>query len=328
MKRSLLALILLATPAFAQDEGGGFGWVSLPPLTLNSLLAQAGGTNTMNCRSPSAACRVGALTATTGAFSGLLTLSAGMNVTGTATFNSSVLVAGINDSGTSARVVIPNGALNTYIGEAANSGTNVGHLFKNTTTLSGSTRIAEFHNDSAAATAEAYIADNGALGLPDGVGLTYASEAVNFAYTSGNQAFNMNSTMWADAFAHSNTGSSLNLNSRTTDASASVAVRIAALNDITTAGRKLVSIGDNGTAAYAEKAFFDLNGALRVGVATLPTCAAANEWLQMGDPLSGVSTGKRSKLCLCTSDGGGTPAYVWQNLATGTLGTTTTCGSE
>lgn len=59
---------------------------------------------------------------------------------------------------------------------------------------------------------------------------------------------------------------------------------------------------------------------------SLPTCAAGKEWTVAADVLSGVATGKRSKICLCTSDGAS--AYKWQNLATATLGTTTTCGTE
>lgn len=61
--------------------------------------------------------------------------------------------------------------------------------------------------------------------------------------------------------------------------------------------------------------------------AALVTCAVAIEGTIATDILSGSSaTTKRTKLCLCSSDGSG--AYKWQNLATGTLGTTTTCGSE
>lgn len=67
---------------------------------------------------------------------------------------------------------------------------------------------------------------------------------------------------------------------------------------------------------------------LKLTPKTLPTCTSALEWTQLPDAASGVSTSKRSKMCMCTSDGGGTPAYAWQNLATGTIGTTTTCGTE
>lgn len=59
---------------------------------------------------------------------------------------------------------------------------------------------------------------------------------------------------------------------------------------------------------------------------TLGTCAVGVEGQLEADVLSGAATGKATKLCLCRSDGAST--YKWQNLATGTLGTTTTCGTE
>lgn len=62
--------------------------------------------------------------------------------------------------------------------------------------------------------------------------------------------------------------------------------------------------------------------------ATLEACRAGLEGLVSRDILAGGTTGKRTKLCLCTSDGAGSPAYAWQNLATGTVGTDTTCGTE
>jgi hypothetical protein len=62
---------------------------------------------------------------------------------------------------------------------------------------------------------------------------------------------------------------------------------------------------------------------------TLSTCNATTEGTVASDVASGsTTTSKRTKLCYCTSDGAGSPAYAWQNLATATLGTTTTCGTE
>ncbi len=96
---------------------------------------------------------------------------------------------------------------------------------------------------------------------------------------------------------------------------------------LTTAGAEMLSLyPDN---AATKKAAIDKDGTyIFYGNPTLRTCAAAIEGAVSRDVASGVSTGKRTKLCLCTSDGAGSPAYVWQNLATGTLGSTTTCGSE
>lgn len=65
---------------------------------------------------------------------------------------------------------------------------------------------------------------------------------------------------------------------------------------------------------------------LQLNSQTLATCAAGIEGELSVDVLSGVATGKRTKLCVCTSDG--SSAYKWQNAVTGTLGTTTTCGTE
>lgn len=45
----------------------------------------------------------------------------------------------------------------------------------------------------------------------------------------------------------------------------------------------------------------------------------------VGTIITHQPTGARTRACLCTSDGGGTPTYAWQNLATGTVGTSTTC---
>ncbi len=67
------------------------------------------------------------------------------------------------------------------------------------------------------------------------------------------------------------------------------------------------------------------------GVATTPrralsTCTSAIEGQQQPDILSGAATGKYTKMCLCVSDGAG--AYTWVNIVTGTIGTSTTCGTE
>lgn len=63
----------------------------------------------------------------------------------------------------------------------------------------------------------------------------------------------------------------------------------------------------------------------------LPTCNAGAEGkIYRVSATGGTSTTKRTKICLCTSDGAASPAYAWQNVITGTMsGTpTTTCGTE
>ncbi len=52
---------------------------------------------------------------------------------------------------------------NMSIGEAPNSGTNTAHIFSNRNTLSGTTKIAEWHNDLAAATAEIVFHNDGSI---------------------------------------------------------------------------------------------------------------------------------------------------------------------
>lgn len=54
-------------------------------------------------------------------------------------------------------------------------------------------------------------------------------------------------------------------------------------------------------------------------------CSAGNEGKIRRDSAGGGTTGHRTKICLCTSDGAGTPAYAWQNIISGTVGTTTAC---
>lgn len=63
-------------------------------------------------------------------------------------------------------------------------------------------------------------------------------------------------------------------------------------------------------------------------IAGMNTCGVSSlEGQTYVDVLSGgAATGKRTKLCMCTTNGSG--VYAWQNVVTGTLGTTTTCGTE
>lgn len=68
-----------------------------------------------------------------------------------------------------------------------------------------------------------------------------------------------------------------------------------------------------------------VEGGVRHVAMALGTCASALEFTVRADNTSGGTTGARSQLCVCTSDGGATPAYAWVNLASGTVGTATTC---
>ncbi len=69
-----------------------------------------------------------------------------------------------------------------------------------------------------------------------------------------------------------------------------------------------------------------VGGGVKPTLKSLSTCDSSIEGQLETDVLSGASTGKRTKLCLCTSDGAA--AYAWQNVATATIGTGTTCGTE
>jgi hypothetical protein len=69
----------------------------------------------------------------------------------------------------------------------------------------------------------------------------------------------------------------------------------------------------------------DLGNPLKVQSATLATCASGTEGNISRDAAAGGTSGHRTRVCLCTSDGAGTPGYKWQNMVSGTLGTTTTC---
>lgn len=91
----------------------------------------------------------------------------------------SVLITGslTNSTDSNARITITNDANTIYRGDAANSSTNAGHSFRNVTTLSTNTRIAEFHNDSAAAAAESYIAAATGAFITPAQTLTIADDA-------------------------------------------------------------------------------------------------------------------------------------------------------
>lgn len=64
---------------------------------------------------------------------------------------------------------------------------------------------------------------------------------------------------------------------------------------------------------------------LRPSAGALPTCSSTTEGYTRRDSAAGGTTGARTRLCICTSDGAGTPAYAWVNLGSGTVGTDTTC---
>lgn len=63
----------------------------------------------------------------------------------------------------------------------------------------------------------------------------------------------------------------------------------------------------------------------RIAAKTLPACGTVLEGTELIDSAAGGTSGARTRKCLCTSDGAGAPAYAWQNMVTGTVGTSTAC---
>lgn len=64
--------------------------------------------------------------------------------------------------------------------------------------------------------------------------------------------------------------------------------------------------------------------AIGAAATTLATCSVTTEGIISRDSSAGTGSGVRTRMCLCTSDGIGV-AYAWQNIVSGTVGTTTTC---
>lgn len=58
---------------------------------------------------------------------------------------------------------------------------------------------------------------------------------------------------------------------------------------------------------------------------SLDTCNSGAEGEMEQDTTAGGTSGHRTRICVCTSNGAGTPTYAWQNVVSGTVGNTTTC---
>jgi hypothetical protein len=123
----------------------------------------------------------------------------------------------------------------------------------------------------------------------------------------------------------------------------------------TGAGTGVVRIGDGSQVEFAENGNFSLtNGAAilngttaiynQTAGASVPIdapfgikisakslagstgCVSTREGATVWDILSGGTTGAMTRVCRCTSDGAGTPAYTWVNTGCpNTVGTATTC---
>jgi hypothetical protein len=79
----------------------------------------------------------------------------------------------------------------------------------------------------------------------------------------------------------------------------------------------------SGGTLFSQVGALTVDDTLRLVPQALLTCAAGIEGALATVAGAGDA---RTKLCMCTSDGTGTPAFAWQNVVTGALGDTTTCG--
>jgi len=65
---------------------------------------------------------------------------------------------------------------------------------------------------------------------------------------------------------------------------------------------------------------------LYVSPTTIGPCDAASEGrIIFRSGTGGTGSTVRTRYCLCTSDGGASPIYAWQNLATATVGSNVSC---
>lgn len=75
----------------------------------------------------------------------------------------------------------------------------------------------------------------------------------------------------------------------------------------------------------------DPDGTAFIPVSAMPTQACGTAYVPEGTVLAfAAAASNPTRLCFCTSDGGGTPAYRWQNITpghatAGQYGTSTTC---
>lgn len=102
---------------------------------------------------------------------------------------------------------------------------------------------------------------------------------------------------------------------------AAVAIKLSSTNVLNTTGAKMGQVVNGGT----EKFYWSYDGSIVNTAVTLQACAAGLEGAITRDAVGGGTGGHRTRICVCTSDGAGSPGYKWQNMVSATLGTTTTC---
>jgi hypothetical protein len=209
----------------------------------------------------------------------------------------------------------------TLTSGVANGSTAVGTIIDTGTALSTSgAKIVSFRN----ATVEKDSIDkDGSMFFPTSIGPSWGvpgSITAAVVYDGANHInLSVGAGVTANAYANSNTAAPNVLMSNKTNAASAIGTTINTANTFNIAGQQLLQVQNNSTVKFN----VDKDGSFGAAFATLQTCAAALEGLLSLDVASGVATAARTRLCLCTSNG--SSVYAWQNVVSGTVGTTTTC---
>lgn len=181
-------------------------------------------------------------------------------------------------------------------------------------------------------TAQTVLADGGTFNTLRVTGNAFVGGTIDAGSIVSNGALTSRASSGQNAFSVATQGARIDFGPGTADhcvANADETISCATALRLSS-NSALYLNGTTGTRYFWHNATNDaleLNGQARlIENAALATCSESLEGTLSRDVLSGVATGKRTKLCLCTSSGAS--VYAWQNVATGTLGTTTTCGTE
>lgn len=170
---------------------------------------------------------------------------------------------------------------------------------------------------------------NGFACTANGCRIDLGAGANDYLYSDG-AAIITPTTLYAPTFG-AVAGTSALVRGAIADGATAVAVRVGSVNTLTTEGAQVVAFcADSPSACATKVAYIDKHGSIAIRTSpTLATCAAGLEG-QITRQTGGTS-GTRTRLCCCTSDGAGTPAYAWKNITTvfaseaASIGTTTTC---
>lgn len=207
-------------------------------------------------------------------------------------------------------------------GAATDSSSAVGTVLNTSPTLSTTgAKITSIRNNNLE---KAYFDKDGNLLFKNssiGIGWDgFGSNLPIIYYNGANQIlFNVGNAVLANGYSQPNAGAPLILRSLRTNASTAIGTQADTNVAFTTAGAKLFQVAN----ATVEKFYVDKDGSHLSVFTTLQTCAAGIEGLISLDAASGISTAARTRMCLCTSNG--SAVYAWQNIVSGTVGTTTTC---